>query len=170
MKKFLPVMASVLVIIAYFLLPEADLSLSGSGESLNYVTQYLEAGMTRDLYGGFEPEQVAEIFDCLQEAVVREVNEPLTEHGAVYRVDDYYMELFVLGFYEEEPTLPESAAEAPISDYDFKFYGMAQGEPEFGEDSRYLLYDVAADKWFVFSDGRVNRLRGLLAKGETLLD
>ena len=86
----------------------------------------------------------------MQDSLLREVAEPETAYGALFEVQDYYVEHFMLGFSEDKPQaeayLNESSSKA---DFTFYFYEMLEGQPEFGEDSKCLVYAEHTDKWYV---------------------
>ena len=120
------------------------------GVNLNYLACYSRLGMSRSLDCYFENDAVANIYNTLQSGLLREVEEPKTPYGALFEVQDYYVEQFVLGFSEEKPQ-PKAYLEdrADKADFMFRFYEMLEGQPEFGEDSKCLVYVERTDKWYV---------------------
>ena len=120
------------------------------GVNLNYLAYYSRLGMSRSLDCYSDKLSVAYIYETLQDSLLREVAEPKTPYGALFEVQDYYVEHFILGFSEDKPQaeayLNESSSKA---DYAFWFYQMLEGQPEFGEDSKCLVYAEHTDKWYV---------------------
>ena len=120
------------------------------GVNLNYLACYSRLGMSRSLDCYSDKLSVAYIYETLQDSLLREVAEPETAYGALFEVQDYYVEHFMLGFSEDKPQaeayLNESSSKA---DFTFYFYEMLEGQPEFGEDSKCLVYAEHTDKWYV---------------------
>ena len=116
----------------------------------SYLACYSRLGMSRSLDCYSDKLSVAYIYETLQDSLLREVAEPETAYGALFEVQDYYVEHFMLGFSEDKPQaeayLNESSSKA---DFTFYFYEMLEGQPEFGEDSKCLVYAEHTDKWYV---------------------
>lgn len=133
------------------------------GKNLNYATCYSRVGMGRTLDCYVDKDNVEDIYQCLQNGRTQEVSEPRTPYGNLFEVQDYYIEQFVLGFSEAEPQYERgSGGNATNLDFTFTVYAMLEGEPEFGEDSRYLLYDAQTDKWYAWPAEYFDMLKGAL--------
>ena len=119
-------------------------------------------GRQRYLY-----DNVAQIYNALTAGQVREVAEPQTGHGPQFIPYDYYVLTEYLHFYQNVPSAnyDMSSASAELS---YELYRMYEGKPEFGDDSRNLLYDVNADRWYVFQAEQYDKLLNLPAVGELL--
>lgn len=137
--------------------------LAVDGISLKYATTYSRIGMSRSLkqYSGYS--DVAAIYETLQNGLLREVAEPKTPYGSMFEISDYYMEQYVVGFYDEEPLYKENSGEnATNADLGLVLYKMLEGTFEYGSDSQYLLYDVQKDKWYVFAAESYDEFERLL--------
>lgn len=160
---------SMVLMLALLILPlgTVDLERPADGENFNYATNYTRVGMVRtlDCYTGNEA--AAAIYNSLQYGRLREVSEPETPYGSLFEVYDYYMEQYILGFSEAAPQYARGSGENAVNaDLSFTVYAMLEGAPEFGEDSRYLLYDQQTGKWYVFAADYYNILQDLLEKYE----
>lgn len=136
-----------------------------NGQQLQYATTYTRVGMRKELiaYEGYQ--LVAELYNLLQTGQLREVAEPQTSYGALFEVWDYYIEEYVIGFYAAQPVY-ERAENATNAVSSFVVYTMLEGEPEFGSDSRHLLFDYCSAKWYVFSEEQYSRVLDLLDNSE----
>ncbi len=134
------------------------------GISLKYATTYSRIGMSRSLkqYSGYG--EVAAMHESLQSGILREVAEPETDYGSMFEISDYYMEQYMVGFYDEEPLRKENSGEnATDAALRLVLYKMLEGTPEYGGDSRHLLYDMQKDKWYVFAAESYDEFVRLLA-------
>ncbi len=118
-----------------------------NGNNLFYMTTENGFGMSRSRY---LYSNIAPIYEALSSGRIREVAEPKTDYGSTFTVYDYYALTDILYFYQEMPTQNDIPADKALLSY--QLFHMYEGEPEFGEDSRNLLYDVNADKWYVFDE------------------
>lgn len=117
------------------------------GNNLFYMTTEDGFGMSRSRY---LYSNIAPIYEALSSGRIREVAEPKTDYGPTFTVYDYYALTDILYFYQEMPTQNDIPADKALLSY--QLFHMYEGEPEFGADSRNLLYDVNADKWYVFDE------------------
>lgn len=137
------------------------------GVELKYATAYNRIGMNRELRLYANYADSATMYEILQAGMVREVAAPKTAYGSLFEISDYYMEQYVVGFYDETPAYKENSGEdATNAELNFVLYKMLEGTPEYGSDSQHLLYDVQNDKWYVFSADSYEKLVQLLAAKE----
>ena len=142
-----------------------------NGQQLKYATAYTRVGMHSELIAYEDYQTVADLYNLLQLGQLREVPEPQTSYGALFEIWDYYIEKYIIGFYEDQPIYEESQ-NAINAKFSFIIYTMLEGEPEFGNDSKYLLFDAHTSKWYVFSEEQYNKVIDLLENSEktTLFD
>ena len=125
---------------------------SVDGVQLKYATTYSRVGMHRELNLYSNYADTARLYAALQDGIIREVSEPETSYGNLFEISDYYIEQYIVGFYDEAPIYEKYSGENAVNaDLTFVLYEMLEGEPEFGSDSRQLLYDQQTGKWYAFS-------------------
>lgn len=117
------------------------------GKKFCYMTTENGFGMSRYRYLYSD---IAPLYDALSSGKIREVTEPQTEYGATFTVYDYYALTDILYFYQKVPTSNDITADKAL--FCYELYHMYEGIPEFGKDSRNLLHDVNANKWYVFNE------------------
>lgn len=137
---------------------------SFNGKQLCYMIKEDGFGMGRQKY---LYSNVAPIYTALTAGQVREVAEPQTGYGSQFIVYDYYVLTERLHFYQNVPSANYDMNSEP-AELSYELYHMYEGEPEFGDDSRNLLYDVSADRWYVLQAEQYDKLLDLLAAGELL--
>ena len=158
-------MKSILII---FLIP---ILLNYSPLDYDYATVYTRVGMLRELISYEDLQIVTDLYETLQSGRLREVSEPQTSYGSLFEIWDYYIEEYVIGFYKEKPIQLKSGENANNAVSSFIIYTMLEGEPEFGNDSKHLLFDVNKSKWYVYSEELYNNLLALMKNSEsTILD
>lgn len=134
-------------------------------QDFQYATTYTRIGMRKELIAYEDAQIAANLYDLLQFGRLREVAEPQTGYGALFEVWDFYIEEYIIGFYEDQP-IYKRAENATNSISSFVIYTMLEGEPEFGGDSRHLLFDAGTSKWYVFSEEYYNLVLDLLDNAE----
>lgn len=122
------------------------------GIQLKYATTYSRVGMHRELNLYSNYADTAKLYGALQDGIIREVSEPETSYGNLFEISDYYIEQYIVGFYDEAPIYEKYSGENAVNaDLTFVLYEMLEGEPEFGSDSQQLLYNQQTGKWYAFS-------------------
>lgn len=140
------------------------------GLDLKYATTYTRIGMGRRLeqFSGYGVP--AAMYETLQNGLLREVAEPNTPYGSMFEISDYYMEQYIVGFYEETPLYKKNSGEnATNANFSFVLYKMLEGTFEYGSDSQYLLYDVQNGKWYIFAAESYDVFTKLLAENKGVL-
>lgn len=137
------------------------------GTALQCMTAYSRIGMGRSLYQYSEYGDVELMYSTLMNGMWHKVDEPKTPYGNMFEISDYYMEQYVIGFYNEAPVYEANSGEnAGNAKRSFVLYKMLEGEPEYDENGRHLLYDVQKDEWYTFDAESYEQLVQLLADDE----
>lgn len=137
------------------------------GTALQCATAYSRIGMGRSLYQYSDFGDVELMYSTLINGIWHKVDEPKTPYGSMFEISDYYMEQYVVGFYNEAPVYEENSGEnATNAVRSFVLYKMLEGEPEYDENGRHLLYDVQENEWYTFRAESFDRLEQLLNDGE----